>query len=832
MIIDFAKLNPDNSSDTVIHPREIFNMLTEKSDKYDGYLRDVQTEVLNAWFEKRETKDKILKMNTGSGKTVVGLLILKSCLNEGHGPAVYVVPDSYLITQVENEANDLGIETTTDARSIRYLKGHAILVINVHKLINGQSVFGVGSEGVKIDICSLVIDDAHACISKIEEQFTFNIPKKTKTYKDLLKLFYYDLKKQSECLLYDLEADKPYVNVLLPFWPWHSNSSQVIKIISDSDDLGNEHLFKWPLVKNHIKYCDCVFHTEGIELSLRCLPINILPSYENAKRRIIMSATLPDDSELITHLDIKEDDIKTSITPSTASDIGDRMILIPQEINAKITENEIKAFLHQLSKENNVVVIVPSSYRAQYWKDVAKNIIFAENIEQGVDKLKKQHVGLVVFVNKYDGIDLPKDACRILVIDGLPDARNEIDKIDVNLLGNNRFSLIRKIQKIEQGMGRGIRSNEDYCVVFLMGASLTNILYTKNAIEYFTPATLAQIKLSEKLSEQIRGKKLSDFAEVINHSLTRNKEWIKANKSVLLHTKYTNNELNVMAKYLKKAFDFAETRNFKSAIDVLQSGIYEITEKPLRGLMLYYHAFFTNFIDENQSQVILKSALINNSKLPFPIQGIEYQRLEETKIEQAKQCSINFNIYKANLNFLLLELNSVLNDLIFLSNTSDPFEEAIKKLAFFLGFNAQRPEKEFNQKGPDDLWEAGNLEYFVIECKNGVVSDSINKHDCNQMNGSIIWFQNKYDATCKCYPILIHPVNVFEYECSPHQDIRIMTDDGLSKLKSNVQNFITAVVQGELINDSSEIYKLLVAYKLNKSEFIKNYTVKYKIKNK
>ena len=39
-------------------------------------------------------------MNTGSGKTVVGLLILKSCLNEEKGPAVYVVPDSYLVKQV------------------------------------------------------------------------------------------------------------------------------------------------------------------------------------------------------------------------------------------------------------------------------------------------------------------------------------------------------------------------------------------------------------------------------------------------------------------------------------------------------------------------------------------------------------------------------------------------------------------------------------------------------------------------------------------------------------------------------------------------------------
>lgn len=45
-------------------------------------------------------------MNTGSGKTVAGLMILQSCLNEEKGPAVYVVPDNYLVAQVCEEAKN------------------------------------------------------------------------------------------------------------------------------------------------------------------------------------------------------------------------------------------------------------------------------------------------------------------------------------------------------------------------------------------------------------------------------------------------------------------------------------------------------------------------------------------------------------------------------------------------------------------------------------------------------------------------------------------------------------------------------------------------------
>ena len=41
-------------------------------------------------------------------------------------------------------------------------------------------------------------------------------------------------------------------------------------------------------------------------------------------------------------------------------------------------------------------------------------------------------------------------------------------------------------------MGRGVRSNDDYCVVFLMGKSLISHLYKSGAIDKFSSATKAQ----------------------------------------------------------------------------------------------------------------------------------------------------------------------------------------------------------------------------------------------------------------------------------------------------------------------------------------------------
>ena len=142
-----------------IEPREIFMALPSKDKRYE-YPRDVQSDVWRKWFERRDQKNTIIKMNTGSGKTVVGLMILQSCLNEGKGPAVYVVPDNYLVAQVCEEAAKLGILAVTDKDDYNYAENKAILVINVYTLVNGRSVFGMRQGSRNYPLGSVLLDDA------------------------------------------------------------------------------------------------------------------------------------------------------------------------------------------------------------------------------------------------------------------------------------------------------------------------------------------------------------------------------------------------------------------------------------------------------------------------------------------------------------------------------------------------------------------------------------------------------------------------------------------------------------------------------------------------
>jgi hypothetical protein len=222
-------------------------MAFPNKDKSYGYPRDVQAEVWKQWFIKRNEKNIIIKMNTGSGKTVVGLTILQSCLDEGKGPAVYIVPDNYLVTQVCSEAQKLGIRVAFDkhdASSNRTEKGEddfffttkkAILVSNIHKLVNGKSVFGLRSNG-NVPIGSVIIDDVHACLDTIEQQYTVRIESTQSLYAQIIQMFgqYQELKDSQR--FYDITENRdPRNNKLIPFWIWQKNCEDIRRLLTQHD---------------------------------------------------------------------------------------------------------------------------------------------------------------------------------------------------------------------------------------------------------------------------------------------------------------------------------------------------------------------------------------------------------------------------------------------------------------------------------------------------------------------------------------------------------------------------------------------------------------------
>jgi replicative superfamily II helicase len=138
--VDFNRLLREAEQTLPVEPRELYASIPEKAEGY-GYLRDVQGQVLTTWHGRRDEHDLIIKVNTGAGKTIDGLVILKSYLNAGEGPALYVAPSKYLADQVRAEATRIGIATVEDPDHPKYLVSEAIAVVNIWKLFNEDLCF-------------------------------------------------------------------------------------------------------------------------------------------------------------------------------------------------------------------------------------------------------------------------------------------------------------------------------------------------------------------------------------------------------------------------------------------------------------------------------------------------------------------------------------------------------------------------------------------------------------------------------------------------------------------------------------------------------------------
>jgi replicative superfamily II helicase len=124
-------------------------------------LYSSQAEVLEAWHARKTEKDLVIKLHTGGGKTLVGLLIAQAILNETREPVIYLSPTVQLVQQVLAKAGEyslpaVGYEKGKDLQD-EFYAGKAVLVCTYQALFHGKSKFGVRG------------DDAHVAFSTVRE---------------------------------------------------------------------------------------------------------------------------------------------------------------------------------------------------------------------------------------------------------------------------------------------------------------------------------------------------------------------------------------------------------------------------------------------------------------------------------------------------------------------------------------------------------------------------------------------------------------------------------------------------------------------------------------
>jgi hypothetical protein len=426
-----------------------------------------------------------------------------------------------------------------------------------------------------------------------------------------------------------------------------------------------------------------------------------------------------------------------------------------------------------------------------------------------------------VLVNRYDGIDLPGKACELLVLDGLPAAAGPLKRRRDDVLDGSSSLLVEQVQRIEQGMGRGVRTADDQCVVILFGSDLTKVVNFPDTFGRFTPVTRAQFDLSRNLAKQIKGTSEADLMEVMSYSFSANSQWQLASKTAI--AKADSTVSTFVPSYVESeraAFDWAYMGQFPKAVDALKPAADAEEDTYLKGILKQELAEYTNQFDKVTAQEILLSAVVSNSAVLKPLKGVQHVRTKAHQ-DQAKASRDFFAKFDTPAK-IVVWAHELLDRLVFDPERTDQFEQAIKELGEALGFGSSRPEKETG-KGPDNLWALGDSSYAIIEAKTGAVSPDISKSDCNQLLGSISWFKSQYPEFVGD-PVMVHHSTTFSDQASPGESVRVLDKVGLGSLKAAFEKFCEAISPIDTKSDAGKIGAQLMIHKLTGTQILKTYT--------
>ena len=803
-MVNFRQLNSQREHPSVIEPRSLFQTLG-REQQYE-YLRDVQGDVLDDWFKRRDEQDLVIKMNTGSGKTLVGLLLLWSRLKEGKGPALYLCPNNYLVSQVRHEADRVGIKHFDFESDNRFPEGFydstGILIATVHRLFNGLSVFRVAEKPDPVKVGTILIDDAHTCINTAREQFTASFPRDSAVGRRLFSFFGEALRQQSIGMYEDIDRGDRDAFIRVPYWVWQQRIQDVASLFSDNSN-SKELKFVWPFLRHGevLSNSIAVISGDRIEIAPARIPIRLIPTFTNALSRVYMSATLVDDAALIKDFAANPKSTRDPIKPKVLGDIGERLIISPALVDSGIEETTTVKLVSNIQSDHqaNVVVLVPSNRRGRLWETDGVMKVPEADISDVIQRLSSSVANTAILANRYDGIDLPNDACRVLVIDDLPSEHRLINLSEAKSRQGSPILKRQIAQKIEQGMGRGVRSRTDHCVVILTGRHLVSFMSQIENQSFFTAETKRQIGIGKDLTAELKRDAINPYQailDLVSQCLRRDPDWQDYHRGAVQDTQTEQGAASAnidLASGEFQAWRYALSGQYSRAAEEIASLIDKNNELADVDVAWYLQLQAEYLHHSDQTGALEKQLKAHelNSSLLKPPQGVQFRKIQARTTGQAEavlEWVRRFN----EPNALVADVNTILEDLTF-GVSHDVFEKAFNDLAAVIGFQSQRPDKE-SKRGPDVLWRMADGHYLVIEAKNQVDLDrqDIFKKEAEQLGHHITWFNQTFLGE-QHTPILIHPSAMLAHDAYVDGNARIIQEDDLQRFANTVRGFVTAL---------------------------------------
>lgn len=828
-MVDFSKLSHSRKKSNPVDPFEIFRRLPKPAGINDLYSS--QAEVLRSWTTCRDSRDTVIKLHTGGGKTLVGLLIGQSTLNEINQPVLYLTPTVQLVKQTAEKARDVGIPVVTyvagEPLDERFLNSEAIMIASYKALFNGRSRFGLRSYPSIQRVAAVILDDAHAAFSVVRDSFTLELKNDKKshdTYRDLAYLFRSDLNELKKIGLFDDIMEGNDNSVLeIPYWAWREKKDVVREFLRARAE---DFPLIWPLLRDKLHLCHALLTRKSFSITPFLPTVNMFPTFFEARRRIYMSASSADDSELIRTFGASFQSVKNPLISKSLAGISERMILVPDLMAFEEDPlPSVKELMRHISATKcGSVILVPSESSAEAWKDSFRVARGSEEVEKAIDALQQQRdFGPFVFANRYDGIDLPGDSCRVLVFSGVPIGTSDYEMYRASCLYAGA-SLTRLIaQRIEQGIGRGARGAGDHCIVLLIGRDLSSWVCKRDNLKFLTSATKAQLYMGLEISREVTS--TDDLLETVRRSLQRDKDWLKYHAETLaelIEEESIDETEFSLARAERQAFDLWADGQSMSAIEEIKSTLKESDslDSQTRGWIEQFAAMISDQAGHsNEAQRFQQKAFSHNRNLHRSRGSTPYSPIASDNSQAAAIVKvIGEYAVRSGLIIDLEDIGSKLNP----SSSPNMFEKALADLGKMIGFSSDRCDER--GEGPDVIWLLPNKTGLVIEAKSRKdKKNPLTKKEHGQLLVAAEWFGKNY-PDYSCIRVSMHPNNEATKAANAEESFAL-TYEKLALVVYDAKVLFEDLCTSQLTGTSlvNACNSLLTKSSLKSDSFVRNY---------
>lgn len=799
--MDFSKLGSTVQKTLPTHPIKVFESLPSLENTPNDLWRG-QAEALENWHKCRDKNDVLVSLNTGAGKTIVGLLIAQSLVNEGHENVLYVCSTIDLVKQTSQEASRIGLPHTTRVRkefsNDLFELGKGFCITTYHALFNGHSHLRKRHfPGV------IIFDDAHVAEGILRDAFTIRIDsaEKAELFNQIAELFapHFDDLGISERFKDSISKGQHATAFVAPRG-LQRNKNQLSQILNNHNISSDKDLsYPFEHLKDHLEACAAVFTRGVFEISPPFLPALAMDVFERPVKRIYLSATLQSQTEFIRAFGRKPQEV---IVPSNDAGNGERLIIGGQAIQSGFTAD----FVKHLSSSSKVVIAVPNYIEAQKWSELATPSN-PDNFSNDLDNFRASQNGAFVLVSRVDGIDLPHETCRLMVMEGLPSGTSLLERYQWEFLRMGNMHASRIANRIAQLFGRINRGRNDYGVFLLEGREL-NIWLGKDRNVFLLPPLLQkQVLLGRTVQEGLGIKTHASVVDAINSVLSRDKTWLDYYESevklgeldkeqadrakqaepvleeaAISEAKYAAHLWN--KEYAEARIEIEESSNKLASIDA-----------PLAGWHSVWLAAAYDLEGDAESAERAYSVARNRIGRAITLPRKNWSNTNSAQLEQKNDFCISLENYlgfstsdkcQKEINRAKASLNGIS------AGSTNQAEEAVRLLGEMLGFDATRPDNDTG-KGPDVFWVNNQTkEVLAFELKtNKNTPTRYKKDDIGQGHNHIAWVKDNYQNYNLLGLLFIGPeIGVVEDKASPSESMRF-TD--IIKTKA-VMDEITALL--------------------------------------